>query len=339
MTQAEAAARRAKHAGSVSHGQHDQLVLPPATLSPVSCLAIVAAAFNPQRSQRRESNLARFRDHVTAMGLPLAIVVGSGSAVGSSREIAGSVTTWTVPCRHVLWQKERLLNFAIERLPDEVDAVGWWDADLLFDRPDLPEAILDALGRWPVIQPWSHCRMLREDEASEQTWVTGNPIRSLAAANRGLPGEANPGAKHPGFAWCARRDTLAAIGGLYDRHITGGGDTAMALGFYGDLSSSFLRYDRMSQQSMRHWRAWANRAYAIVRGRVGCVPGVIRHLYHGEIRDRQYRLRWTRLASAKFDPGAHLRVSPAGCLEWTPQTPPSLREMVASYLLHERREP
>lgn len=34
--------------------------------------------------------------------------------------------------RHVLWQKERLLNLAIDSLPADVDAVAWLDADLIW---------------------------------------------------------------------------------------------------------------------------------------------------------------------------------------------------------------
>lgn len=314
-------------------------MVPPVTLSPVRRLAVVAAHFNPQGSARREANLRQFSDHVASLGIPLILIVGDRYAIAVTCDVTDTTTVWTVPCRDVLWQKERLLNWGIDRLQDDIDAVGWWDADLLFDRLDLRDAILDALTRWPVVQPWSVCRMLAADEMTEQTWVNGNPIRSLAASNRGLPGEAHPGAKHPGFAWAARRETLHAIGGLYDRHVTGGGDTAMALGFYGDLQSRFLRYDRMSPSSLLDWGMWAKRAYSVVRGRVGCVAGTVRHLYHGELSDRQYKLRWTRLKDAGFCPLSHLGYSEFGSWEWTPQAPPALRLMVEHYLLHERREP
>ena len=45
----------------------------------------------------------------------------------------------------VLWQKERLLNVALQALPAHVDAVAWLDCDLVFLRPDWPQALMRRL--------------------------------------------------------------------------------------------------------------------------------------------------------------------------------------------------
>jgi len=278
----------------------------------------VTSYFNPQRSAAREKNLEIFREHVKTLGIPLFVVEGGTHDA-------------------VLWQKERLLNRCIDQLPDAVDAVGWLDADVIFARSDIHEAILDALMRWPVIQPWTTCVML-DASGGAQKWNGKDLIRSMAATNNGKPGNGHPGSKHPGFAWAARRDTLTAINGLYDRHITGSGDTSMVLGFYGDFQSRFLAEDRMSAAMREHWLSWARQAHEVVRGQVGFVEGKISHLYHGEIGNRQYQQRWTKLAEMNYDPGRHVRVAENGSLEWTPDAPRELVEYVADYLLHQRKE-
>lgn len=291
---------------------------PPRSLSDVHRLAFVTSYFNPQRSAARAKNLEIFRQHVKTLGVPLFVVESDSQDA-------------------VLWQKERLLNRCIDQLPDAVDAIGWLDADVIFARSDIHETILKALTRWPVIQPWSTCVML-DASGGVQKWNGHEMIRAMAAANNGRPGSGHPGTKHPGFAWAARRDTLAAIGGLYDRHITGSGDTSMVLGFYGDFDSRFLAEDRMSSAMREHWMAWARRAYETVRGQVGFVEGRIDHLYHGEIGNRQYQQRWTKLAAMNFDPGRHVQTAENGSLEWTPDAPRELVEYVADYLLHQRKE-
>lgn len=335
MTQAQAIARRRVKQGLPPiTAQQPAIVVPPRTLPAVRSLAVVTAYFNPQRSWQRLANLQRFVDDLH--GIPVYVV--EGRSPDADPLTLPSATIWSVPCRDVLWQKERLLNWAIERLPPDVDAVGWWDADVLFDRSDLAAAILDGLARWPVLQPWSECVMLRED-GSLQPWFHGRQsIMSMAALNRGQPGNADCAIKHPGFAWCIRRDVLTAIGGLYEHFITGSGDTVMAMAFYGDFQSRFMRYDRMSAASLIHWRTWADRAYAAVQGRVGCVPGTIRHLYHGEIERRMYNTRWSTLARNSYDPARHVTTDGSGALAWTPDAPPTLVEYVRQYLLYDRGE-
>ena len=308
-------------------------ILPPPCLPPVTTLAVVTCYFNPQRSATRRANWEMFADRIRRAGVPLLTV--EGVAPDGAPELVGSLA---IECRDVLWHKERLLNVGIQSLPSDVDAVAWMDADLVFDRTDIRTAILDALCRWPVIQPWSECVLIGRD-GKPHGWFGDRAARSLAAVNAGRPGDAHPHKKHPGFAWAARRETLESIGDLYDRHITGGGDTAMAIGFYGDLESVFLREDRMSEAMMSHWRRWAERAASVVAGRVGYIAGTIRHLYHGELSDRQYLHRWTKLAAAGFDPDRHVAIGKHGSLEWTPDAPERLREYVADYLLHQRKEP
>src|SRR5690606_6590701 len=57
--------------------------------------------------------------------------------------------------RHTLWQKERLLNMAIEHVPQEYDAIAWLDADLLWMNRDWLAVTLERLSRYNVVQLFS----------------------------------------------------------------------------------------------------------------------------------------------------------------------------------------
>jgi hypothetical protein len=141
---------------------------------------------------------------------------------------------------------------------------------------------------------------------------------------------------HTGFAWAARRELFDGPG-LYDGCVTGSADHVMAHAFAGDwdgpcLAGTFYR----NTAHRRHFAAWAARAYPLVRARIGCVPGALLHLWHGEAADRRYVVRNRELADFGFDPIADLRPGPGGCWEWnTPKT--DLHRWAEAYF-RERRE-
>jgi len=298
---------------------------------PVTSLAAVTAYFNPQHSSRRRENWFRFAEHLADQGIYLLTV--EGVREGDSQDLPGVHSVKVVSFRDVLWQKERLLNVGIELLGPDVDAVAWLDADVIFERTDLPDAILRELSAWPVIQPWSICRM-SDGNGGWQKWRgLGARIPSVGATN--VIGKWDPSASHCGFAWAARRDVLRAIGGLYDRNVTGGGDSAMCMAFFGD-NASHTKY--LSDEMRADLREWASAVHRVVFGRVGFVSGGMMHLYHGDLKTRQYVGRWERLQSCGFDPRRHIRIGESGALEWTEATPSGLREWCEDYLLNQRRE-
>lgn len=299
--------------------------------NPVGNLAAVTAYFNPQHSTRRRENWFRFAEHLADQGIYLLTV--EGVREGDSQDLPGVHAVKAVPFRDVLWQKERLLNVGIESLGPEVDAVAWLDADVIFERDDLREAILRELCEWPVIQPWAICRM-SDGNRGWQKW-RGVETRIPSVGATATLGRWDSLSTHPGFAWAARRDVLQAIGGLYDRHVLGGGDTAMTLGFFGDAKGHI---ETFLPTMLAHWKGWADVAHSVVAGRLGYVRGNITHLYHGSLENRRYVGRWKALSTRGYDPERHTRISESGALEWTDEAPPELREWCEDYLLNQRNE-
>ena len=107
--------------------------------------------------------------------------------------------------------------------------------------------------------------------------------------------------------------------------------------------------------------AWASAAYgakarsnqmvhwsdALVRGvldycarvgplvdRVGCVDAKAVHVYHGELKHRQYQARHRVLRETDFDPERHVEYAPNGTLRWSDAAPAALRNGVRNYLLN-----
>ncbi len=98
-------------------------------------------------------------------GVPLFI---GECAFGDERVRAGAVELGVpVPLPpDVMWQKERLLNLTIDRVPDRYTKIAWVDADVLFTNPSWIVEASERLDEVPVIQPFSHAVRLRPGETS-----------------------------------------------------------------------------------------------------------------------------------------------------------------------------
>jgi hypothetical protein len=295
-------------------------------------LAVITCYFNPVGWQTRRENFHHFHTAATAQGADIHVI--EAREVGGRYELPDNLPNLhRVEFSSRLWQKERLLNTLIERLPSRYTKVAWVDCDVLFDNSTWVRDTCELLDRYHVVQLFERALFL--DQAGEPSHWWGNNrgiYRWSLAAKQGQ--RTNLGVVHPGLAWAGRREWLDAIG-LWDKHVLGSGDTVMAQGFFGELHRWHQTVN--SPGVLAASKDWAAKAHRLVRGNVGHVPGVIRHLWHGERVNRKYD---DRLLSAKivdFDPSQHLCKNADGCWEWSPTTPQHLIDSLAQYF-SERRE-
>lgn len=210
--------------------------------------------------------------------------------------------------RNLLWQKERLLNLAIEAVPADVDAIAWLDSDVMFNDPEWIDKSKEALRRFYLIQPWEQVLFL--DKTGRVTW---EPRSAAWYWHHDRRMSHLPGVAHPGFAWVIRAD-IVRRNKLYEEMVVGGGDTMMVPGFF-DVrveSIDFLNDNWRTQAA-----TWAANMYEDVRGLVGYLPGQIRHLFHGSLSNRQYAKRWRETREGKFDPATDVEIDDTGLLAWT----------------------
>jgi len=300
----------------------------------IHALAVSTCYFNPLGYGRRRDNFKTFRDAALDQGADLWVIE---AGVTGQWEVADDARMHVVRVRmrDLLWQKERLLNLLIEKLPPEYDAVAWVDCDVLFDNPTWVEDTREALKRHRVAQLFTHAAWLGPDMRPQPWHSGGYRFRESTAHSFVTRRRLQFGRSHPGFAWAARRAVLREIGGLYDRHILGSGDSMMAAAIAGLA-------DRVLPHTLRQWageyyRQWSDKAAAAVQGDVGCVPGTLRHLYHGSLPNRRYRHRISRLMSLGFDPDRHIELDEEGLWRWTGAAPAEVRAYVEEYF-HARRE-
>jgi hypothetical protein len=303
-------------------------------------LWLITTYFNPNHSRLRLKNYHIFSERMKHSGLKLLTLE---CAFGDDPfELSPSEFVQQVRARDLLWQGARLLNLLISRLPSEAEKVAWIDCDVLFCNPDWAVETSHRLDSYPVVQTFAtfgylppHRTTLLESECLRPgfgyVW---------AALHRGRHNYTLHG--HNGFGWACRREILDRCS-LYDATICGGADHLMAHAMVGEfdapcvlnvytslpprwmrqlirwLPGTFQRRLRRSRSSplLTHFRAWADPFYREVKGRVGYTPGIVLHLWHGKLEDRQYATRYQPLLRQGFDPATDLRIDQNGCWEWT----------------------
>src|SRR5215472_11190908 len=194
----------------------------------------ITSYFNPMRYRRRLENFRLFRQRLQ---IPLVAVE---LAYGPRFELKKDDADILIQLRStaVMWQKERLLNLAVQALPASCRKVAWVDCDIFFESPNWPSVAESLLDRFVVIQ------LFRQVHNLGPRWAPGKDLYSETEYTRssaayviasGVPAAACIGHQHdrrkgtcaPGFAWASRRELLDRHG-FFDGCIVGGGDGAMA---------------------------------------------------------------------------------------------------------------
>lgn len=122
---------------------------------------------------------------------------------------------------------------------------------------------------------------------------------------------------------------MEQVGGLYDRCVIGGGDSAFLAALFGlDRPCGHRPLDEDIAR-------WAGRLRS-TRARAGYVAGTVCHLYHGNMSKRRYAQRHLVLAEHAYDPRRD--VYPLGAaLEWA-TLKPGLHRAVREYFAGRRED-
>lgn len=281
----------------------------------------ITSYFNPVGYTRRVANYRLFRKH---LAVPLVTVELS---FNGRFELRKEDTDILVQIRgtHVMWQKERLLNIGIERVPSACDKIAWLDCDIIFGNDEWVELANRALDEFSLVHLFQERHDLPRDTKPDQLSSWEIPPTSQSVIYKKAKREATPEdlflSNAPlerrttaGLAWASRRDVLERHG-LYDACILGGGDRAIlcaALGKFDYGARALL----MNPRRIEHYSLWAHPYFEAVRGRVGYIQGRIFHLWHGEIKARQYEKRHRRLEEFDFDPFTDIALALSGCWCW-----------------------
>lgn len=307
-------------------------------------LLAITAYYNPLRGDLRRINYQTFRDH---LGVPLMTVEWSRNG---DFELDKNDADYLVRVSggDLLWQKERLLNIGIEKaLAMGIKNVAFLDADIVFENPYWHELVSKSLVTNDFIQCFQAADLLLPHEYQNlsrqalgalpaehsvqslfSSLVEGKTLFHNAEKNiwydaavkvRGNPGLATaislqrrPGWRH------------------YEGCIVGGGDLA-TIAAVCQKTDEFFGIRGHTPKHQQHLRNWAN-SEDVAGIRVGRIDGRIMHLWHGDIKDRQYTQRYSILTDHHYDPTTDITSLPGQALQFSSSNA-SLKQSVENYIL------
>lgn len=231
-----------------------------------------------------------------------------------------------------LWHKENMINIGIKKLlPKTWKAVAWVDADVEFENPSWALDALKVLnGCRDVVQLFSHAIDMDKQQNAMSIFPSFGFQYSKKRAYSSSSNSSNMW--HPGFAWACTRKAYERTGGLYELSILGAGDHNMSFSYIanGEKSLNAETTDEY-KQSVKDFEEKAKQL------RLGYVPGVICHHFHGSKKNRKYSERWQILVQNKYNPEAHVTKNADGLLVPTASCPQEMLDAIKQYFL-ERNE-
>lgn len=283
---------------------------------------VICMISNPVRYQSRYDLYWKFAEHMEKCGLQLWTVE---IAFGNRPHV---VTSEHNP-RHLqlrsqfeLWHKENALNLIAQRLPSDFRYIAWLDCDIEFQKWEGKNAwyveAMEQMQHYPIVQLFSNCIDMNYEREVMKTHKG-----FMYMYHQGKPyGRGKYEHWHPGFAWACTHEAWDAMGGLIDWAILGAADNHMAHALIGKVRDSVSVWEligknaHLSCEKFEDWLqltslhrnylekldAWQARAERYIRRKVGYVPGIINHYFHGSKRNRNYQNRWRILSDNKFNP-------------------------------------
>ena len=233
-------------------------------------------------------------------------------------------------CDIPLWHKENMINLGVKKLlPTGWKAFAWIDADIEFENPCWALDALKVLnGSRDVIQLFGHA----VDMDKRKNAMAIFPGFGYQYSKKSRYGGIGINMWHPGYAWAMTRRAYDKIGGLYELSILGASDHNMSFSYLGKgLKSLNINTTDDYKESLSEFERYAKTL------RLGYVPGVIRHHFHGSKKNRKYMERWHILVANGYKPSEHVTKNKDGVLIPTQTCPQSMLDSILKYFV-ERNE-
>lgn len=265
---------------------------------------IISCFFNPQNSPYRTKAFNKFYQSIKHLNYRIVEAVIGDSAAQLPVEDPNISRVYT---DDLLWHKEGLLNKIISDLPKKYKYVYWVDADVIFTNKNWLVDGVKALQENNLIQPFKFCFHLEKDkekpdpelEVAKDSGYTYYPLEgsdrskirfwNSFACRHSFFRDSNHNCYdihgHVGFAWGARREILDSLP-LYDKALIGGADHIMAHAGAGHILHSCIT--KCFSDDLDQIREWSCKFYNLVKGKIGYVEGDLYHIWHGDIKKRDY---------------------------------------------------
>jgi hypothetical protein len=300
-------------------------------------LCVITVFFNPAGFTSLLNNYFIFADQLKRQNVRLITVECAFN--GGPFYIPGGPDVHRLRSNSIMWQKERLINYGVTKLPPECKYYAWIDCDVIFHSDDWAQQACDKLKTADVIQLFKKVYympngMLKYDGSKipnlqSVTWqwkIHRNWLNRRRS--RDLPFSV------PGFAWACRRELFEDLGGLYDRNIVGSGDTFFVdcyldswdIHGFASKFNDYMKIDLMK---------WCDKLRA-KKPVLDYIPVDISHLWHGSLKNRKYMDRHDIILNYDYNPEKDVELVD-GVYEWSSDKP-GMHEDIRQYFFDRKED-
>ena len=202
-----------------------------------------------------------------------------------------------IPCEKIIiegdvnkriWSKEILINKIVEKI--DTDYILWIDGDIIYDSLSWLNNLDRVIGDNDFVQLFETINYLGEnDEVLESH-------RSIASDKSNNVDHLLSKGYKPGGSWMTRTRLLKTKP-LFEKMLVGGGDTILSYALYGTENGWTLnKVKEGSNEVYEEAKKWISE---FGKKKVGHLSVNIDHLYHGDLKDRNYNDRYVRLEYPK----------------------------------------
>lgn len=285
----------------------------------MNSLAVVCMIDNPVHSKFRYTNYEVFKHKLGDVPLFTAEVVHGYD---------DCITDWHDPyvkqfrVESLIWRQRNMYNILIDRIATKFKYVAWLDADIVFSDPNWYQHIVESLEQYKLVQVFSHMQYLNQLYQPINDWRPGYifQLKEFGSIPGGIsfrPKEFIPSKQDacPGFGWAIRTDTWRKINGLVDWTVLGSADFYLVAALFGNLKE-ILVAKGYSPGHIAKTSQWEQKVKLEIHPEsVGYIPGLITHLWHGDVVNRQYSTYQDILVMHQFDPNKDIYKTNQGFYE------------------------
>ena len=216
----------------------------------------------------------------------------------------------------LLWQKERVINFAVQKLPQSIKYVAFIDGDILFpdenwvfkakDKLNSTNDLMLQLFSTVYYLPRNHCKY--NGYYSYFNYSVGKNIfdsNGIENYKKDFLSDSFYYA-NPGMAWMCKKETILK-NPLYDKCIIGGGDTINLINWLGIKNSDNIPFVKKNKKKNQIFVDELKIMKDILLN-IDCLDSPIFHLNHGNKINRQYKTRLDILEKYNFSPITDLTI-------------------------------
>lgn len=302
---------------------------------------VITTYFNPFHNLERLENYRTFKEN---LNLPLITVEWAPDSIFELSQTDADHLV-QISGGDLMWQKERLLNIALSKLPENCEFVAWIDCDIVFANADWHINAKELLKTYNFLQLFDEVNYLsksisREFDLEKANFLpyehTDCSLSKLIESRLNFDRNKNKVGKDPnyqrggaaGMALASKASTIRALK-FYDGNIVGGGDSVL----FASLLRTLDDYFSMRDLSVKHQmdiKEWANQIIA-KSYQLGYLKGSIYHLWHGDLSQRQYLERHLILKNHNYDPKNHIFSDSENAWSWQ-NAPKELRREISNYM-------